>query len=850
MKKNKTGIAAALIIIALLSIGAVVDYLAPVVCWNMTSLRNLTPNESKPAFVLGYNTPGDGGDGWYTVTNTTSGTNAYGGRVLASGGAKSWQLLPVNNTITSAQFGINTGSSNLVQMQAWIDYTAANRLIAFANPGEYGLTNSLILPSWSHLEGVTASRFLTMGVSSQTNTQVYGTIRSVTAFQPFLTNGGFVGPIVATSSNITIKGFTVGTMPGWFSRFPVVMMGVENVRIEDITTEVATNHWAFTIFGNNVIARGLQIYNTGAVYQDGYHIVGGKRHVLANSVIQSGDDAIPLTIGSRQQTDIEDVSVVNCAVYSSHAHGIRIDNENLSGTNYIKNWTFNGIVGRASETKNALIRIDSQSTNLSYPIINGSLANIRIIPATTHAAVGADYGVHIHNADNIYLNDVHTGITPYWNYYIRDCGKITLDNCTGDGATESSLNATLFAQDVQTLNILGGFYTTTGLLDTDTISTRGVDTLNILGSSLVNTYTNRACLVFSTTPTLHVNVSDTLMSNNLGRAIIAGVNPTNIILMGNRVYYGAAAPILWQGSTPPTDTVIIGNSGLSSLGEQGATRYNLYKFTGEWLGSLDTKYDRNRFQNTNGMFVFAQDDINATTTKISRIGFQPYLETNLPMTLAVGTDTGSSSSIGFGGGSGLYANPQTMSFYSTFTYGVAGGERMRFNANGLIIAPGGVSAGVTGDSALELDSTTKGFRTPKMTTAQRLAITVSKAAGLQIFDTDFNMLFVTRGTGTNSWRATIPWIMPDQGDNSVTVSPWQSQFTFPFSTTLTANRTVTLATGGAITGDKITIVRNAATPGAFTLDVGGLKTIPINVAATVTVQYNGSAWVLVGYQLL
>jgi len=92
MKKNKTGIIAALVVVALLSIGAVVDYLAPVVCWNMASLRNLTPNESKPAFVLGYYTPGDGGHGWYVVTNTITGTNAYGGRILAAGGAKSWQL--------------------------------------------------------------------------------------------------------------------------------------------------------------------------------------------------------------------------------------------------------------------------------------------------------------------------------------------------------------------------------------------------------------------------------------------------------------------------------------------------------------------------------------------------------------------------------------------------------------------------------------------------------------------------------------------------------------------------------------------------------------------------------------
>ena len=60
--------------------------------------------------------------------------------------------------------------------------------------------------------------------------------------------------------------------------------------------------------------------------------------------------------------------------------------------------------------------------------------------------------------------------------------------------------------------------------------------------------------------------------------------------------------------------------------------------------------------------------------------------------------------------------------------------------------------------------------------------------------------------------------------------------------------TVTLSTTGAANGDTFRVVRTGL--GAFTLDVGGLKTIAAGTAATVEVAYNGSAWILIGYQPL
>jgi hypothetical protein len=65
---------------------------------------------------------------------------------------------------------------------------------------------------------------------------------------------------------------------------------------------------------------------------------------------------------------------------------------------------------------------------------------------------------------------------------------------------------------------------------------------------------------------------------------------------------------------------------------------------------------------------------------------------------------------------------------------------------------------------------------------------------------------------------------------------------------LGANRTITLSTVGAVNGSAFTIVRKGL--GLFTLNIGGLKIVPSATAATVTVMFDGSAWQLIGYQLL
>lgn len=88
----------------------------------------------------------------------------------------------------------------------------------------------------------------------------------------------------------------------------------------------------------------------------------------------------------------------------------------------------------------------------------------------------------------------------------------------------------------------------------------------------------------------------------------------------------------------------------------------------------------------------------------------------------------------------------------------------------------------------------------------------------------------------------------DVGDANVTLTHLSSAPTQRYATTLTANRTVTLSATNAVNGARFRIVRTGL--GAFTLDVGGLKTIASATAAFVDVQHDGTAWRLAAYGAL
>jgi hypothetical protein len=91
-------------------------------------------------------------------------------------------------------------------------------------------------------------------------------------------------------------------------------------------------------------------------------------------------------------------------------------------------------------------------------------------------------------------------------------------------------------------------------------------------------------------------------------------------------------------------------------------------------------------------------------------------------------------------------------------------------------------------------------------------------------------------------------VSTDRGDADGTVVPGVDPSIQRWATTLTGNRTVTLARG--FPGATVRVVRTGL--GSFTLDVGGLKTIASATAAFVDAAWdtNTQSWRLTGYGTL
>ncbi len=103
--------------------------------------------------VLGYYTPGDGGGGIYVLTNTVSGTNAYGGRVVALGGTRSWDLQSDTSDINPLQFGaIGDGvTDSHAGLQAAVEYAKSVSGMIRMRPGTYITSKSWVISDGGRL---------------------------------------------------------------------------------------------------------------------------------------------------------------------------------------------------------------------------------------------------------------------------------------------------------------------------------------------------------------------------------------------------------------------------------------------------------------------------------------------------------------------------------------------------------------------------------------------------------------------------------------------------------------------------------------------------------------------------
>lgn len=82
------------------------------------------------------------------------------------------------------------------------------------------------------------------------------------------------------------------------------------------------------------------------------------------------------------------------------------------------------------------------------------------------------------------------------------------------------------------------------------------------------------------------------------------------------------------------------------------------------------------------------------------------------------------------------------------------------------------------------------------------------------------------------------------GDVNLSLTVGTDNETQLTTTNRTANRTHTLNTTNATKGNTFTVTHNEPSPGAFTVDVGGVFTIPSGSNGSVTAKFNGTVWQL------
>ena len=113
-------------------------------------------------------------------------------------------------------------------------------------------------------------------------------------------------------------------------------------------------------------------------------------------------------------------------------------------------------------------------------------------------------------------------------------------------------------------------------------------------------------------------------------------------------------------------------------------------------------------------------------------------------------------------------------------------------------------------------------------------------------------------SGTGAWVLEKYGILPtaeilamsaDKGDADVTLTVGSSERTARWGTALTADRVVTLATSGAYTGARFTIVRTEGATGNFGLNVavGSTRLLRMAPGQWATVEYTGSTWIVTGF---
>jgi hypothetical protein len=119
-------------------------------------------------------------------------------------------------------------------------------------------------------------------------------------------------------------------------------------------------------------------------------------------------------------------------------------------------------------------------------------------------------------------------------------------------------------------------------------------------------------------------------------------------------------------------------------------------------------------------------------------------------------------------------------------------------------------------------------------------------------DDGFNVIAPSGGPGSGRWkRARSNDMGANLTDAAATIYVSGNRTRLLPASTLTTNRSLTLGTTGAVSGDELIIVRNDATAFTYTIVNGGsgagnVAVMPANNRAWCSVRFDGTNWIHVG----
>lgn len=421
----------------------------------MDDLRSLRPLQSKPLVrVLGYYTPGDGGGGDYVLTNTVAGTNAYGGRVLAFGGASSWQLAEIEK-INVRQFGASpTLANNEPFVEAAMAYANTLLIPTYVPAGRYTNTAPVDVPD--------NTVFIGDGETSTWVRNFVGGDRTATFRNvgiPVLASMSY--PWAYTGTNITLARMSFAAAGPSATGKHLALGYANHVKLHDLTFYRSYGDWATALGACNLVAERIRVVENEELFEDGFHVIAGGNILATDLDINSGDDSIAIS-SELLDVPITNVVVANARVNSRKGNGIRIYRDAPSNNYPIDNVTFANISGIAGQLRNGAILLQGENVATTsgglFGARNVTLSNIRIQQGNHGGSVsGFGQCALFHYIENLTLHNVALPRAIWDVYSITWCKNVVMSHCYA-GAPDTVPYRSVYAADTDMLRVSGGWY--------------------------------------------------------------------------------------------------------------------------------------------------------------------------------------------------------------------------------------------------------------------------------------------------------------------------------------------------------------------------------------------------------